>query len=146
MGLQSIAQDDPEYAQVVCGKDAALEHNDKRVYFAALLPVEVANRIILNIPYTSKEAGSTISSAWRKRIFACTETWTRISTGDDDFADRQVASSISQLAQHVECLTIDSQDQKLCLKYLLSMRSSQFSKSKWPYLKGTVLRNAFHYT
>ncbi|KAI7848911.1 hypothetical protein BDC45DRAFT_521904 [Circinella umbellata] len=140
LGLQSVSQDDPEYAQLVCGKDAASQQNDKRVDFVALLPVEIANRIILKLSYTSKAAGLTVSNTWRKRVLSCTEAWTTIVTGNDDPADRRVASYVSQLARHVQCLTTNSQDQKLCSKYMLSMRNGQFDKLQWLSLKASVTK------
>ncbi|KAI9259643.1 hypothetical protein BDA99DRAFT_98380 [Phascolomyces articulosus] len=150
LGLQSVSQNDADYAQLVCGKELATEQNEKRIDFLQQLPVEVANRIIVMLPHETKAAGLVVSSVWRKRILECGKAWTTLSTGDDDpgtsddnnttSIDTRIASSIHEIARYVEYLTLDSQDQRLCTKYLLCMRNGQFSKIKRFFLKAAATK------
>ncbi|KAI8148498.1 hypothetical protein BJV82DRAFT_663865 [Fennellomyces sp. T-0311] len=139
VGLQSVSEDDPDYAHMVDGKALAMKRNETRVDFIDGLPIEIVDDIITLLSNNSMPACLTVSSAWRKRIFKCSKAWKALTSGDSREAD-PITSVIPYIASHVEDLTINTSDRHVFLRYLLGMSTGDFTKIKSLYLKANVTK------
>ncbi|KAI8143358.1 hypothetical protein BJV82DRAFT_612440 [Fennellomyces sp. T-0311] len=129
LGLQSASPDHSDYARIVHSKESAIKKNDTRVDFVGRLPIEMADEIISLLPTESKFVCLTVSSVWRNKILQCLNTWKTLVSGDGARANRTI-SVMSQIACHVEDLTINTTDRNIFLRYLVELSTDNFGRIK----------------
>ncbi|KAI9488576.1 hypothetical protein BDB00DRAFT_877260 [Zychaea mexicana] len=135
-GLQNVARDDPSYAQLNNGKDAARRQHEKRIDIVRQLPVEIVEEILMLLPKEFKSVCLQVSNAWCKKTSCCANAW-KVSS-DDDIDDDQMINTLQCIAAHVEDLTINTEENEVLDQYFLHMGKGHFSNIRSLHLTATA--------
>ncbi|KAI8145607.1 hypothetical protein BJV82DRAFT_604334 [Fennellomyces sp. T-0311] len=142
IGLDSVPRETPDVDRLVIAMSTAMLLGEKKIDFITALPFEVISEILAPLSESAKIECLMVSKAWRERTLDCATAWNQLIVDENH---DQLTSFVTNIAPHVEFLTINTYLETTRSIYIKNLKEGQFKRLKSLTMTAMSTQNLLSY-